>query len=695
MGPNVLKYILNVARKSMVKDQGSGIMKVPGRMDAEAKASEIVTRLTNAGLDLGKMDDFIRSEADVVKYLNILDSYKANQLKNTRVISADSPEGKKITEQLFGKRGEVVDMKGNVIPEGSGIMGGESIESLMQSGDVTKGTVTKKSKKASDRDMFRAANERFSRPKSEVDSIIRNIKKLDPIEAMKEANKILKREDYYKNMSAADAKRILTETEDHIFERNKTVFGPEDYSPDISKNKKEIIKLENKLGRLNPKAAGFKEKARELINKIEELKNPKGDEVTKAYIDAVRKGKFEGTEDQFRDMIDKMMDEDFARGGRVGLRGGGGYQGAPAGGVTSGGSSGRDRGMGMAGKTGDYSAPTSTGGGGNDQQYDYSIPKQIAKDITINTGKHLVGQKIASALGIGPTPFGIIMALKGLYNQTQNPVYSEEDLTYGTPYQTGGRVGLKDGPPDPSKRKFMKIAAGVASIPIVGKFFKPAKVAKVAKTVSKVPLVKTPPVNGKPEWFDALVNKVILEGDDVTKNLATKDREIIHTKKLNDKESVTVTQDLDDGAIRVEYDSPDNMGQEPVMMQFKPGMADETTGGKKPADKFDVVETEPQYVGGPEDADIEFIGESGGPGIDYIASDVTNLKTFATGKGPTMKEIVKSKKRKDLVGKVNNDSYEAAEYLGGKYGDGPDPIDYALGGRVGLSSGGLAYLLGE
>src|SRR6056300_184007 len=561
MGPNALKYILNVARKSLVKDQGSGIMKVPGRMDAEAKASEIVTELTNAGLDLGKMDDFIRNEGDVLKYLNILEAAKKERMKP---IPADSPRGKEITEQLFGKRGEVVDMKGNVIPEGSGIMAGESIESWMKSGDVTKGTVTKKSKKASDRDMFRAANERYSRPKSEVDSIIRNIKKLDPIEAMKEANKLLKREDYYKNMSAADAKRILNETEDHIFQRN---VAPMETDVDVGGARKEISKLEKQLGNLDPKAKGFQEKSRELINKIEQLKNPEGDEVTKAYIDAVRKGKFEGTEDQFRDMIDKMMDEDFAR---------------------------------------------------------------------------------------------------------------------------GGRVGLKDGPSDPSKRKFMKIAAGVASIPIVGKFFKPAK---VAKTVSKVPLVKTPPVTGKPEWFDALVNKVILEGDDVTKNLATKDREIIHTKKLNDKESVTVTQDLDDGAIRVEYDSPDNMGQEPVMMQFKPGMADETTGGKKPADKFDVVETEPQYVGGPEDADIDFIGESGGPGIDYIASDVTNLKTFATGKGPTMKEIVKSKKRKELVGKVNNDSYEAAEYLGGKYGDAPEPDfpdDYS-----GYASGGLAYLLGE
>src|SRR6056300_249838 len=46
------------------------------------------------------------------------------------------------------------------------------------------------------------------------------------------------------------------------------------------------------------------------------------DKVTEAYIDAVRKGKFKGTEDQFRDLIDRMNDE-FAEGGRVGLKGGG------------------------------------------------------------------------------------------------------------------------------------------------------------------------------------------------------------------------------------------------------------------------------------------------------------------------------------------------------------------------------------
>jgi len=223
MGPNALKYILNVARKSLVKDQGSGIMKVPGRMDAEAKASEIVTRLTNAGLDLGKMDDFIRSEADVAKYLNILEAAKRERM---RPIPADSPEGRRITEQLFGKRGEVVDMTGKKIDTRKGIMGGKSIEDLMDSGQVTKGTVTKKSKKVTDREMFKAANERLT---SDVDSIIKNIKSMEPITAMKEANSVIARKGKYKNLTPEQSKKILQDTEDHIFERN-IPEDPEDFA---------------------------------------------------------------------------------------------------------------------------------------------------------------------------------------------------------------------------------------------------------------------------------------------------------------------------------------------------------------------------------------------------------------------------------------------------------------------------------
>jgi hypothetical protein len=1106
-----LTFIHSLARKSLTKGQGSGITKIPSAMQAEAKASEIFTNLVEAGLKPEMMDDFIKSEADVAKYLNILDAYKRERMKP---IPADSPRGKEITEALFGKRGEVVDMKGNVIPEGSGIMGGESIESLMKSGDVTKGTVTKKSKKVTDRDMFRAANQRLGKTKTDVNTIIKNINSMDPIEAMKEANKVIKREGPYKNLNQQQAKKILEDTEDHIFERDvtpmdedfaaggvagllgertgyaqgKDVFRrqkkeiPEEIKKKIfemimgTRNLGKVIenleRTKSRIGSEGVKAYGLAEGGRtgykegftakqfkrqeteNLAAKINEYFDIKGSgsisgknqimgapdgitantETFNAIINMdipiiekinllgslgygkdrfkVEKGDEElflgeggykdrniglgfnqGGEGLSGSVIRNLETGDneyqvkflknFASGGRVGLKGGGMDMGAgssksskssgPAGGASSGGNYGgnnfksdRDDNREQY-RAQQYSRPPSTpsGGGGMDasraqfqpqfgpqlfnsqglgvtpfnlsnknfaklvgpaliqyrilqkkkameqlggdpftpqdqnildelnqmneeekiyslpitaanggrvglryggdtmggindksisspgpdrfkvseqqelnnqeaisrardsQQYDYTVPKQIVKQIAINTGKNLAGQKIASVLGIGTGPIGIMLALKGLYDQTRNPVYSEEDVTYGFPYQTGGRVGLKgggrtitlmdgtkvyipegsttssgglkdriyssskgdllredivrlmsfesggrvglrgggadfiptekmntdrmkvireflkrkiphldSGPIDKSilydlqealssgsglfpgydvrndlpreveakgggriglaggmtRRAFLKLMGGVAAgIGAIKSGIMGVGKKGVAKKVVKE-VIKTPPVAGKPEWFDALINKVILEGDDVTKKLATKDREIVHTKKLNDQESVTVTQDLDDGAIRVEYDSPDNLGQEPVMMQFKPGRADETTGGKKPADRFDVVETEPRYVG-PDNTDIEFIGESGGPNISFIESDVTNLKTFATGKGPTMKEIVKSKKRKDLTRAVNENDYEAAEYLGGKYGDVPEPDfpdDYS-----GYASGGLAYMLGE
>jgi hypothetical protein len=74
-----------------------------------------------------------------------------------------------------------------------------------------------------------------------------------------------------------------------------------------------------------------------------------------------------------------------------------------------------------------------------------------------------------------------------------------------------------------------------------------------------VPIIKTDNVPGKPEWFDALVNKVIAEGDDVTKKFATQERQIVHSKDLGDGTTVRVTQDTDQGAVRVEYESEQNV----------------------------------------------------------------------------------------------------------------------------------------
>jgi hypothetical protein len=69
------------------------------------------------------------------------------------------------------------------------------------------------------------------------------------------------------------------------------------------------------------------------------------------------------------------------------------------------------------------------------------------------------------------------------------------------------------------------------------------------------------------------------------------------------------------------------------------------------------------------------LGESGGPGIEFLESDVSNLKEFATGTKLSKEELEKRAKRVNLTTKVTEDNYEAAEFLGGKYGDGPEPPD--------------------
>ena len=248
----------------------------------------------------------------------------------------------------------------------------------------------------------------------------------------------------------------------------------------------------------------------------------------------------------------------------------------------------------------------------------------------------------------------------------------------------GGRIGLKDGPADPSKRTFLKIMGGLASIPIVGKFF---KIGKVGKTVSKVPIIKTADVAGKPEWFDALVNKVILEGDDVTKRFATGERQTVHSKTLDDGSVVRVTEDIDQGAVRVEYDSDANVFEDTVQMEYKKPLPDE--GDPNPAPEFSTAESGPvAQRTGPDDYDIE-VDEVGGTSIKDLDSDVSKLKEYATGQKLNMKEIVDSMKRKDKAKRITTDTEAQSDAIIRRQGDydPSDYDDYASGGRAGFKIG--------
>ena len=58
------------------------------------------------------------------------------------------------------------------------------------------------------------------RVQQDVDSIIKDLKNMEPVAAMKEANLIIGRKGKYKNLSGDESQRILKETDDHIFQRD-------------------------------------------------------------------------------------------------------------------------------------------------------------------------------------------------------------------------------------------------------------------------------------------------------------------------------------------------------------------------------------------------------------------------------------------------------------------------------------------
>ena len=266
--------------------------------------------------------------------------------------------------------------------------------------------------------------------------------------------------------------------------------------------------------------------------------------------------------------------------------------------------------------------------------------------------------------------------------------FENMQITFNAKFNQGGiaRLGLKEGS-GMTRRTFLKILGGAMSIPIIGKFLKPMK---VGKTVTKVPMIKTDDVAGKPEWFDQLVNKVIVEGDDVTKRFATGERQSIHQKTLDDGSVVRVTEDIDDGAIRVEYQSEKNVFGDDVQLQYRKELADE--GNPNPTAEFTTAESGP--VGkayGPDDYEID-VDEVGGTSIRDLDSDVSKLKEYATGKKPTMKEFIQNKKRQDRAKAISEDMEAQSDALIRRQGEADDSY---YGDPDEFASGGIARMLGE
>ena len=265
----------------------------------------------------------------------------------------------------------------------------------------------------------------------------------------------------------------------------------------------------------------------------------------------------------------------------------------------------------------------------------------------------------------------------------------------GEPKAEGGRIGYKTGSIDKTRRALLKLmgaaGAGIAAIKTgilgIGK----GGARQVAKQIV------TPPIKGKPVWFDAVVNRVLKEGEDVTKGFATKEREEVYRMDIGNKpitgdkntfqDNVYVYRSLDSGEIRIEYNSVDNMGEAPVDLVYKPGVADEGSRGK-PADEFFAVESVPEgRMVGPDDFDIEDV-ENMTDNIADLNSDVSKLRLFATGDKGTTREILDSiQKRKRARNITENKDGAQSDFITERQGDYDPGDDFA--------SGGIARLLGE
>jgi hypothetical protein len=154
-----------------------------------------------------------------------------------------------------------------------------------------------------------------------------------------------------------------------------------------------------------------------------------------------------------------------------------------------------------------------------------------------------------------------------------------------------------------------------------------------------------------PEWFPQLVKKLYTEGEDVTKQVATKERMVVKRGTLEGGDDVDMIYDLDTGDVSIQvapkkgkYETSSGAYNKEYELDYKKGQADETTKGKKPPDEFGVNEIQGRTD--PEAMDIDWdINETT---VDEAMSDLTELEAFAKNK--TTKQIHKKKgtKKKDV-----------------------------------------------
>ena len=227
-------------------------------------------------------------------------------------------------------------------------------------------------------------------------------------------------------------------------------------------------------------------------------------------------------------------------------------------------------------------------------------------------------------------------------------------------FNQGGRVGFKNGGMD--RRSFLKLMGGLAALPVVGKFFKGAKVA------SKIPVLKNTTTT-MPAWFPDLVDKFIAKGvgkkiDADLMEYTTKDLPGVKMTKSDDGKIIVEGQNEYSRPYGIEYEPP---GYE-VIDEVK-GKAVKTKGD------FRATDVVPESGGRPDDVP-DFFPEQLDEIDDILGGDVRVMEEFATGS-----KIKNPKRGEQVVGQAEVRAESAADDAAERAAI--EAEDYAKGGLAG------------
>ena len=496
--------IRNFAIKQLMKSGDDGIMKMPSNMKADFAEAMLTKQLVDAGID----PRLIKNEQQLVNVLDGIDDM------NRQLAEMATKESKGI---MKSKQADLFNLQGEKLNPNKPIIGG-----------------TQEGKKIN-REFF----ERNAAAQTDVNSFIKGIKSMDPIEAMKEANKVIKREGPYKNLTGAEAKKILNDTEDHIFQRDPV---PGEFDPDIEDFQKGgRVGLKGGADAATEsftKSAGSSAKGRKGSVSV----SPSGNVTFNPG------GKDDPVDDRstFEQTINQRNIVDRSKEPKKSLL----------------------KNLYDAGQEFNYLRNLAIGnfpGIGKQLLLDYGRKKffddqsmldqegiinglsenQFA-ELTDMQKKMLEGpqKNLKDIMGISNQEI-----LKNIekFNDPDAPATIEDIEQFYQQAKDGGRIGLKDGM---NRRTFMKAMAGLASIPIVGKLFKGAKVASKAAPKKVIENFSTT-LPEPPTYFLKLVDKITKQGKPVT---STEDimETYIYTSKNGD--SYELVNDLKTGDLRITKD---------------------------------------------------------------------------------------------------------------------------------------------